>query len=151
MLLRICVSDTQLYENLFSDKYNVQIIGYQDNLLDVYRHVCCAFVFTRQRFGLVNRVKEAMTAGVAVIAFPEALRTVGLVENQLNVIYASNQQQFIQSAIRIIDGHISTFHIGIKAREFIIENEKTTPDILIEELFDRIEKQAIESNLTIND
>lgn len=135
VVIRICVNDTKIFEELFSHYECVEIWGYKTQLVDVYQNVFCAIVLTKQRFGLVNRVKEAMTASVAVIGYSETLSTVGDTTDQKNVIYAKSDKQFVNAAIELINNKDYAKYIGQNARQFIVDNEKNTPQEFMNSLF----------------
>lgn len=145
-VIRICVNNVQVYQDRFGAFYHVEIMGYQENILDVYCDVFCGIVMTRQRFGVVNRVKEGMTAGVAVIGYPETLRTVGPIEDRLNVICAQSEDEFVQITIDMINNPNLAAEIGVQARRFILDNETHSPEQFIQDLFSAIGKPLIKRN-----
>jgi len=141
MMIRICTEQTRLYQDSFAELAScVQVMGYQEHLIDVYHQVFCAIVFTRQRFGMVNRIKEAMTAGVPVISYPETCQTVGHVEDQKHVLYAKNINQFVKRTVTLINNREQATSIGMHARQFILANEIYGPDQFIHALFTVINK-----------
>lgn len=137
-VVRICVSNVTPYLASFEHLPNVNVIGFQDSLCHVYSSVFLAAVFTRQRYGLVNRVKEAMTAGVAVIAYPESLATLGNIQSGVHAIAAESDEEFINAALLLAIDRGRARYIGQEAREFVLRNEKLGPDQFVEMLSDMV-------------
>lgn len=147
--LRLCIGSITPEWGIFDKLQGIDIIGYQEDILDVYRDVFSAVVLTRQRFGLVNRVKEAMSAGVAVVGYPETLYTLGDVQHGKHVMMVSNPDEYLRHLNMLAGDRKAAKTIGENARKYILDNERHGPHMLIPKLFEAAKNVSVRAE-TVN-
>lgn len=84
------------------DLSRVVIHGYADNLVDVYSRMRVAVLPILHSTGLINRLLDALTAGLPIVSTPGPLRTVsGLIPGR-HAVSAATPEQFASAVLRLL-------------------------------------------------
>lgn len=92
--------------DLYVDKFhNVEFTGYVSNLEVIYKSSCISVIPHYQSSGYINRLYDAMSAGVPVIISPQIASTIEEFTSGVHGIVAKNRRELISSIISLSDNN----------------------------------------------
>ena len=100
--------------------------GYVPNY---FEYLCCAdaaIIPLRPRSGVLVKMLDAMACGLAAVVFPEVARGIPELKDRYNVMIASDETQFIQKTLYLLDHPEYALQIGARARETVKEFYSTS-------------------------
>ena len=95
-------AQAQRLKAAFGARNNVVFHGYIENLTDVYRDCGIAIVPINKDCGLINKVIEAMAAGLAVVGFEKTFASIKEAEDGRDFVSAADYVHFGQVVARLI-------------------------------------------------
>ena len=114
---------------------SAKVLGYVDSLEELFESVSVVVVPTLHSTGLVNRIQDALVAGVPVVSTPEALSTIDNLEIGKHALAADNAEDFASKLISLLndrDLRASMSNAGRQLAESFPGWEETTNKILTE-------------------
>jgi glycosyltransferase involved in cell wall biosynthesis len=95
-------AQAQRLKAAFAGRGNVVFHGYVDNLQDVYRHCGIAIVPINKDCGIINKVIEAMAAGLAVVGFEKTFAGITAATGGLDCVVAADYVEFGSAVANLI-------------------------------------------------
>ncbi len=95
-----------------------KVLGFVDDLAGLFSSVRLAVVPTLHSTGVVNRILDAMAAGVPVVTTPEALSTLSGAEEGAHALCADNAEDFARDVLRVLDDDDTYEAVRAKGRAF---------------------------------
>lgn len=79
----------------------IEILGYVDDLKSLYDSVSMVIVPTYHSSGLINRIQDALTAGVPIITTNKAVSTFPSLHKSRDILSTDKKQEFFQLIIKL--------------------------------------------------
>ncbi len=117
----------------------VTVTGYVEDLRPYLHKATACVVPLRIARGVQNKLLEAMAAGKAIVATPEAAAGLHLTDGE-ELLTAATPREFADTVLRIIRDQSLRESLGRRARRFVETNHKWTP--LLESLVRLLETVA---------
>ncbi|HEY2463010.1 MAG TPA: glycosyltransferase family 4 protein [Steroidobacteraceae bacterium] len=95
-------AEAQRLKANFGDRNNIVFHGYIENLTDVYRNCGIAIVPINKDCGLINKVIEAMAAGLAVVGFGKTFASIREAKDGQDFVSAADFAHFGQVVADLI-------------------------------------------------
>ena len=99
----------------------VRVMGYAPSLSDAYRGMTVSVVPHLQSSGIINRVVDAMTAGVPLVASPETSSTVDGFIRGTHGLIASGAKKTARAVCQVLANDSLALELSSNAREFVRE------------------------------
>jgi glycosyltransferase involved in cell wall biosynthesis len=97
---------------------SVSILGYVDDLQALYASVAIAVVPTLHSTGLINRIQDALVAGIPVVATPEALSTIDCIQQGVHAISAQDSESFANAVTGLLQNREERLRLSREAKVF---------------------------------
>jgi glycosyltransferase involved in cell wall biosynthesis len=102
---------------LYYDKFpNVEFTGFVSNLQDIYSTVCLSVIPHYQSSGYINRLYDALTAGVPVIISSQIARTVKGFTSGVHGVVVQNRKKLVENIIALSEANAE------KQRNLLVKN-----------------------------
>jgi len=103
--------------DIHSDE-NIIVSGYANDLLNIFESVRLTVVPTFHGTGLINRIQDAMTAGIPVVTTPQAARTFTNIKQGYHLLSARKPLAFANEVMRLYNNRSVRQTIGANGKEF---------------------------------
>jgi glycosyltransferase involved in cell wall biosynthesis len=87
---------------IYRDRKNIVFHGYVENLTDVYKDCGIAIVPINKDCGLINKVIEAMAAGLAVVGFEKTFVSIKEAQNGRDFVSAADYVEFGREVAQLV-------------------------------------------------
>ncbi|SFT45544.1 Glycosyltransferase involved in cell wall bisynthesis [Algoriphagus locisalis] len=98
--------------------HNLEILGFVDNLSDLYKSIDIAVVPTFHGTGLINRILDSFCAGVPVITTSRAAATFPSIKFGEELLVADEPKDYLTSFGELVDSSYFRNEVSRKARIF---------------------------------
>jgi len=102
-------------------KKNIIINGYAENLLEIFDSVRLAVVPTFHSTGLINRILDALTAGLPIVSTPQAIATFPDIKINEQILSAVTPVAFADAVIRLYNNKEYRETISTEARQYALK------------------------------
>jgi glycosyltransferase involved in cell wall biosynthesis len=100
---------------------NIIVNGYAENLSEVFNNVRLAVVPIFHSTGLINRISDAMTAGIPVVSTPQAIATFSGIKVGEQIIAAATANAFACTIIELYTNKTCRLNIARQARQYALQ------------------------------
>jgi hypothetical protein len=96
----------------------IDIIGYADSLPAMFESIAVSVVPVFHSTGLNNRVLDSLTAGVPIVATPDALGTIDGLQDGVHALAASTRSEFVDALAGLLLDRDKRIRLAQQARTF---------------------------------
>lgn len=101
---------------------NVKVLGFVDDLVEVYESVEVAVVPIFHGTGLINRILDALTAGIPVVSTTNAINTFGDLQIGKQIIVANKDTEFAKSVVDLMNNSKLKSDLSIAGRKYALSH-----------------------------
>lgn|SRR6266496_168586 len=97
---------------------SIIVNGYANNLQNLFDSVRLAVVPTFHGTGLINRILDAMAAGIPVVTTPQAARTFANIRHRYHLLFVQTPSAFADEVIKLYNNRNDRQNIGANGKKF---------------------------------
>jgi glycosyltransferase involved in cell wall biosynthesis len=116
-LLLVGTPPKQPIEYIKDDK-NIIVHGYAEDMISLFNSVRLAVVPTFHGTGLINRILDALTAGVPVVSTPQAIATFTGIKVGKEILAGNNVKSFAQEVINLYNKRQFRLTVAENGKQF---------------------------------
>jgi glycosyltransferase involved in cell wall biosynthesis len=100
----------------------VELLGFVENLEELFDNVRMAVVPIFHGTGLINRILDNLTAGVPMVSTPNAISTFESLESGEHILSASSARLFADQVIALYSDRTLRLELSNKGRDYVLSN-----------------------------
>jgi glycosyltransferase involved in cell wall biosynthesis len=101
-----------------ADDMNIIVNGYAENMIALYNSVRLVVVPTFHGTGLINRIQDALTAGVPVVSTPRAISTFTGIKPGEEILAGGNVRSFADQVINLYNQRELRLRIACNGKRY---------------------------------
>ena len=103
----------------YLDDARIDVLGYVESLEEVYANARIVVVPTFHGTGLINRIQDALAAGVPTVSTPQAISTFVDLESGRHILSAQDKRAFVESIVGLYNDEKLRLELSHAGRQFV--------------------------------